>query len=53
MPKFEKGATLITLYLDNILDEEVFAPDVINRGKNNSIPSHYGFNASISFSHRF
>jgi len=49
----KKGATLLTLYLDNILDEDVFAPDVINQGTNNSLPSHYGFNASISLSHHF
>jgi len=53
LQKFEKGSTLITIHLDNILDEEVFAPDVINRGRNNSIPSHYGFNANISFKHTF
>jgi len=51
--QFEKGSTFITIYLDNILDEEIFAPDVVNRGGNNSIPSHYGFNASISFKHTF
>jgi len=51
--KFEKRTTYITVHLDNILDEVIFAPDVINQGRNNSIPSHYGFNASISFRHTF
>jgi len=51
--QIEKGVSFITLYLDNILDEEIFAPDVINRGKNNSIPSHYGFNMNLSFKYNF
>ena len=51
--QFKKGLTFITIYLDNILDEDIFAPDVINRGRNNSIPSHYGFNVNISFKHSF
>jgi len=50
---FETGTSSLTLFLDNIFDEEIFAPDVINQGTNNSIPSHYGFNASITFRHSF
>jgi len=50
---FETGSSSITLFLDNIFDEEVFAPDVINQGTNNSLPSHSGFNASINFKYSF
>jgi len=49
----KKASTFLTLHLDNLLDEEVFAPDVINQGTNNSLPSHSGFNARLSLSHSF
>jgi len=47
------GRSSIALYLDNILDEEIFSPDFHNFGETNSIPSHDGFNVHLSFQYAF
>lgn len=47
------GAPSISLYLDNLLNEEVFSPDSHDFGKTNSIPSHNGFSANLSFQYEF
>ncbi len=42
----------LSLYLDNILDEEVYAADLNFANANNTIPAHWGFGAYITYSHR-
>jgi len=48
----EKGKSVVSLYLDNLLDEEIYAPDLNHRGRNNTIPHHWGRGAYLSYSLR-
>ena len=50
---FESGESSISVYFDNLLAEEVYSPDIFNRGSNNSLPSHSGFNVTVTFGHTF
>ena len=42
----------LSLYLDNILNEEIYAADLNFANANNTIPHHWGFGAYITYSHR-
>lgn len=42
----------ISLYLDNILDEDIFAPDLNFANKNNTIPHHWGVGGYLTYSYR-
>jgi len=43
----------ISLYLDNLFDEDIFAADLNFANANNTIPSHWGRGAYLSYSYRF
>ena len=45
--------SLISVYLDNILNEEIYAPDLNFANKNNTIPSHWGFGAYATYTYKF
>lgn len=45
--------SFIALYLDNILDEKIFAPDLFYANKNNTIPSHWGRGANVTYTYKF
>ena len=51
--QYGEGESSISVYLDNLLDEEIFAPDLMNAGRTNSIPSHDGFSLNIRFQYEF
>jgi outer membrane receptor protein involved in Fe transport len=47
------GNSLLSVYLDNILDENVYAPDLNYAGVNNTIPHHWGFGAYVTYTYKF
>jgi outer membrane receptor for ferrienterochelin and colicins len=49
----KQNHSFIALYLDNILDEKIFAPDLFYANKNNTIPSHWGRSANLTYTYKF
>jgi len=49
----DPGKSLLSLYLDNILDEDIYAPDLNFAGGNNTIPHHWGFGAYVTYTYKF
>lgn len=47
------GNSLISIYVDNILDEKVYAPDLNYAGTNNTIPHHWGLGAYATYTYKF
>ena len=47
------GNSLISIYVDNILDENVYAPDLNYAGTNNTIPHHWGLGAYATYTYKF
>ncbi|MHB8100301.1 MAG: TonB-dependent receptor plug domain-containing protein [Sulfuricurvum sp.] len=47
------GHSLIALYLDNLLDEEVYAPDLNFGNQTNTIPHHWGRSANLTYTYKF
>lgn len=47
------GNSLISLYLDNILNEDIYAPDLNFANENNTIPHHWGFGAYATYTYKF
>ncbi len=45
--------SLIALYLDNLLDENIYAPDLNYGNQTNTIPHHWGRNANLTYTYRF
>ncbi|MBF0264855.1 MAG: TonB-dependent receptor plug domain-containing protein [Gammaproteobacteria bacterium] len=45
--------SFISLYLDNILDEEVYAADLNFANQNNTIPHHWGRGVYLSYNYKF
>lgn len=45
--------SFISLYLDNILNEDAFAPDLNFANQNNTVPHHWGAGAYLTYSHKF
>ena len=43
----------ITVYLTNLLDEDIFIPDLNHRGRNNTFPHGEGVGGMVEFSVRF
>lgn len=46
------GHSVLSLYLDNILDEDVFAADLNFANANNTIPAHWGMGAYLTYSYK-
>lgn len=49
----DSGKSLLSLYLDNMLDEEVFAPDLNFADANNTIPHHWGRGVYVTYAYKF
>ncbi len=47
------GQSLLSLYLDNILDEDIYAPDLNYANANNTIPHHWGAGAYATYTYKF
>jgi len=47
------GNSLVALYLDNILDEQVYTPDLNYLNGTNTIPQHWGRSANITYTYKF
>ena len=45
--------SIISLYLDNILNEEIYAPDLNFANQNNTIPHHWGMGAYLTYHYKF
>ena len=45
--------SFVSLYLDNLLNEKIYAPDIFHRSSNNTIPHHWGFGAYLNYQYRF
>jgi len=43
----------IALYLDNLLDEAIYAPDLNYGNQTNTIPHHWGRSANLTYTYRF
>ena len=49
----EPGISLFSIYLDNLLDENIFAPDLNFANENNTIPHHWGMGIYATYTHKF
>ena len=49
----KEGHSLITLYLDNLLDEGIYSPDLDYTKGSNTIPSHWGRSANLTYTYKF
>ena len=47
------GISTLSIYLDNLLDEKIYAPDLNYANANNTIPHHWGRGAYVSYSYKF
>ena len=47
------NTSLLSIYVDNILDESIYAPDLNFANQNNTIPHHWGFGAYVTYTYRF
>jgi hypothetical protein len=47
------GNSLLSLYLDNILDEHVYTPNLNYTNGSNTIPHHWGRSANITYTYKF
>ena len=47
------GHSLLALYLDNILDEKVFTPNLNYTNGTNTIPQYWGRNANLTYTYKF
>lgn len=45
--------SLISLYLDNILDEEVYTPNLNYTNGSDTIPHHWGRSANLTYTYKF
>lgn len=45
--------SLLSLYLDNILDEKINTPDLLGGTKTNAIPSRWGRGAYLTYTYKF
>jgi len=45
--------SILSLYIDNLLDEDIFAADLNFANANNTIPSHWGLGAYLSYRYKF
>lgn len=47
------GQSILSLYLDNILDEDIYAADLNFANQNNTIPHHWGMGAYLTYGYTF
>ncbi|MCK9371975.1 MAG: TonB-dependent receptor [Sulfuricurvum sp.] len=47
------GNSMITLYLDNLLDKEIYTPNLNYTNGTNTVPHHWGRSANITYSYKF
>ncbi len=45
--------SILSLYLDNLFNETIFAADLNFGGQNNSVPHHWGRNAHLTYTYKF
>ncbi|MCX6074696.1 MAG: TonB-dependent receptor [Campylobacterales bacterium] len=45
--------SLLSLYLDNLFNEKIFAPDLQYSNTNNTVPHHWGRSANITYTYKF
>jgi len=45
--------SLLALYLDNILNEEVYTPNLNYTNGTNTIPHHWGRSANLTYTYKF
>lgn len=49
----KSGHSLVTLYLDNILDEQVYTPNLNYINGSNTIPQYWGRGANLTYTYKF
>lgn len=49
----QSGRSSLALYLDNILNEDIYSPNLNYTNGTNTIPAHWGRNANLTYSYRF
>lgn len=49
----KRGRSVLSLYLDNLLDEEVYTPNLNYTNGTNTIPHHWGRNANLTYTYKF
>lgn len=49
----KRGHSLLSLYLDNLLDEKVYTPNLNYTNGTNTIPHHWGRNANLTYTYIF
>ena len=49
----KSGHSLLSLYLDNLLDEEVYTPNLNYTNGTNTIPHHWGRSANLTYTYKF
>ena len=49
----KEGHSLLSLYLDNLLDESIYTPDLDYLKGSNTIPSHWGRSANLTYTYKF
>lgn len=49
----KNGHSLLSLYLDNLLDEEVYTPNLNYTNGTNTIPHHWGRSANLTYTYKF
>lgn len=45
--------SFVSLYLDNLLNEAIYAPDLNHRGMNNTIPHQWGLGVYLNYRYKF
>lgn len=45
--------SILSLYLDNLFNETIFAADLNFGGQNNSVPHHWGRSANLTYTYKF
>lgn len=49
----KRGRSVLSLYLDNLLDEEVYTPNLNYTNGTNTIPHHWGPSANLTYTYKF
>lgn len=49
----KRGHSLLSLYLDNLLNEEVYTPNLNYTNGTNTIPHHWGPSANLTYTYKF
>jgi outer membrane receptor protein involved in Fe transport len=49
----KSGHSLLSLYLDNLLDEDVYTPNLNYTNGSDTIPHHWGRSANVTYTYKF